>query len=163
MRDGDWLVGWGCATATYPSNIGPAAVRLSVTPEGKATIQLAGHEIGTGAYTVVAITAAHSLGLKVDDMTVKLGDSDLPPVTTAGGSNNAATTAHVVHKACEEVRVRVAAAASADAKSPLHGEDPTSLTLSGGRLVGSAGASEPPWPASPAASWRSTLRTRRKG
>src|SRR6201992_4056087 len=48
MHDGDWLVGWGCATATYPSNIGPAAARVSVTPEGKATIQLAGHAIRTG-------------------------------------------------------------------------------------------------------------------
>ena len=52
-------------------------------------MQLAAHEIGTGAYTLVAITAAHSLGLKVEDMTVMMGDSDLPPVTVAGGSNNA--------------------------------------------------------------------------
>src|SRR6201992_1007612 len=51
MRDGDWLIGWGCATSTYPSNIGPAAARLSLTPDGRATIGLAGHEIGTGAYT----------------------------------------------------------------------------------------------------------------
>ena len=58
MRDGDWLIGWGCATATYPSNIGPAAIRVSLTPQGKATAQLAGHEIGTGAYTLVAITVA---------------------------------------------------------------------------------------------------------
>jgi xanthine dehydrogenase YagR molybdenum-binding subunit len=143
MRDGDWLVGWGCATATYPSNIGPAAARLSVTSEGKATIQLAGHEIGTGAYTLVAITAADSLGLKVEDMTVKLGDSDLPPVTTAGGSNNAATTAHVVHKACEEVRARLAAAAVADAKSPLHGADPAALKLSDGKLIAPTGPGEP--------------------
>jgi xanthine dehydrogenase YagR molybdenum-binding subunit len=143
MRDGDWLVGWGCATATYPTNIGPAAARLSVTPEGKATVQLAAHEIGTGAYTLVAITAAHSLGLKVDDMTVMLGDSSLPPVTVAGGSNNAATTAHVVHKACEEVRSRLAAAAAVDSASPLHGADPASLKLKDGALVGSTGASEP--------------------
>jgi xanthine dehydrogenase YagR molybdenum-binding subunit len=91
----------------------------------------------------VAITAARSLGLKVEDMTVKLGDSDLPPVTTAGGSNNAATTAHVVHKACEEARARLAAAASADATSPLHGADPASLRLSDGKLVGPNGAGEP--------------------
>ena len=80
MRDGDWLVGYGCATACYPSNIGPAAARLSLTPEGKATIELAGHEIGTGAYTTVAITVARSLGLKIEDVTVQMGDSDLPPV-----------------------------------------------------------------------------------
>ena len=99
MRDGDWLVGWGCATSTYPSNIGPAAARLALTPKGKATIQLAGHELGTGAYTLVAITVADRLGLKIDDVQVLMGDSAFPPVTVAGGSNNAATTAHVAAKA----------------------------------------------------------------
>jgi xanthine dehydrogenase YagR molybdenum-binding subunit len=143
MRDGDWLIGWGCATSTYPSNIGPAAVRISVTPEGKATVQLAAHEIGTGAYTVVAITAAHSLGLKVEDMTVMLGDSNLPPVTVAGGSNNAATTANVVYKACEEVRSRMAAAASQDPTSPFHNADPASLKLIDGALRGPTNATEP--------------------
>jgi xanthine dehydrogenase YagR molybdenum-binding subunit len=143
MRDGDWLIGWGCATATYPTNIGPAAARLAVTPEGKIKVQLAAHEIGTGAYTVVAITAARSLGLKVEDATVMLGDSSLPPVTVAGGSNNAATTANVVYKACEEVRRQLAQAAAADPASPLHGADPASLKLENGTLAGPAGASEP--------------------
>ena len=143
MRDGDWLIGWGCATSTYPSNIGPAAARLSVPPAGKATVQLAAHEIGTGAYTVVALTAARGLGLKVEDVAVVLGDSDLPPVTVAGGSNNAATTTHVVHKACEEVRGRLAAAAVQDPASAFHGADPGRLTLAGGALVGPNGASEP--------------------
>jgi xanthine dehydrogenase YagR molybdenum-binding subunit len=133
----------GCATSTYPSNIGPAAVRLSVTPRGKATVQLAAHEIGTGAYTVVAITAARSLGLRVEDVTVMLGDSDLPPVTVAGGSNNAATTANVVHKACEEVRSRMAAAAVKDPRGAFHRADPAALALAGGTLTGPKGAAEP--------------------
>ena len=143
MRDGEWLIGWGCAASTYPSNIGPAAARLQVTPQGKATVQLAAHEIGTGAYTVVAITAARSLGLRIEEVTVMLGDSDLPPVTVAGGSNNAATTAHVVHKACEEVRGRVAIAASADPNGPFHGVDPARLKFADGALIGPAGAAEP--------------------
>jgi xanthine dehydrogenase YagR molybdenum-binding subunit len=143
MRDGDWLIGWGCAAACYPTNIGPAATRLSVSPEGKVNVQLAAHEIGNGAYTLVALTAAQSLGLQVENVTVVLGDSDLPPVTVAGGSNNAATTAHVVHKACEEVRTRLALAASQDPAGPLHGADPAVLTLTGGALVGLSGASEP--------------------
>jgi len=143
MREGDWLIGWGCATATYPTNIGPAAARLAVTPEGKVTVQLAAHEIGTGAYTLVAITAARALGLKVEDTTVMLGDSSLPPVTVAGGSNNAATTANVVYLACEDVRARLAKAAVADPASPLHGADPASLKLKDAALVGPTGASEP--------------------
>ncbi|HEY4073278.1 MAG TPA: xanthine dehydrogenase family protein molybdopterin-binding subunit [Herbaspirillum sp.] len=137
MRDGDWLIGWGCATACYPSNIGAAAVRLSLTAQGKASVALAGHEIGTGAYTLVAITAARALGLKVDDISVTMGDSELPPVPIAGGSNNAASTAHVTDMACREARARMAAAAVADSDSPFHGANPASLRLENGALVGS--------------------------
>ena len=143
MRDGDWLVGWGCATATYPSNIGPGAARLTLTPEGKATVQLAGHEIGTGAYTVVALTVAHALGLKIEDVKVVMGDSELPPIPVAGGSNNAATTAHVAHKACGELRQRLAMAAVADKEGPFSGVEAATLTLENGALVGPGNKREP--------------------
>jgi xanthine dehydrogenase YagR molybdenum-binding subunit len=143
MRDGDWLIGWGCATSCYPSNIGPAAVRLRLTPAGKATVQLAGHEIGTGAYTAVAIAAADRLGLTVEDVTVVMGDSDLPPVPVAGGSNNAASTANAVAKACDEARARIAAAAVRNNAGPFAGKDPAKLKLSDGALVGPGGKREP--------------------
>jgi xanthine dehydrogenase YagR molybdenum-binding subunit len=143
MRDGDWLVGFGCATACYPSNVGPAAARVSLTADGKAIVGIAGHEIGTGAYTVVAITAARSLGLKVADVTVHMGDSELPPLMIAGGSNNAASAANVVAKACEELRQRIAKAAILAADSPFRGVDPDTLHLSDGRLSDDAGRSEP--------------------
>jgi xanthine dehydrogenase YagR molybdenum-binding subunit len=143
MSDGDWLVGFGCATACYPSNMGPAAARVSLTADGKAIVGIAGHEIGTGAYTVVAITAARSLGLKVADVTVHMGDSELPPLMIAGGSNNAASAANVVAMACEELRQRIAKAAILAADSPFRGADPDTLHLSDGRLSDAAGRSEP--------------------
>jgi xanthine dehydrogenase YagR molybdenum-binding subunit len=143
MRDGEWLVGFGCATACYPSNVGPAAARVSVTADGKTIVGIAGHEIGTGAYTVVAITAAQSLGLTVADVTVHMGDSELPPLMIAGGSNNAASAANVVAKACEELRQRIAKAAVLAADSPFRGADPTTLILADGKLSDGAGQSEP--------------------
>jgi xanthine dehydrogenase YagR molybdenum-binding subunit len=142
MRDGDWLVGYGCATSCYPSNIGPAAVRVALAPDGKASVGLAGHEIGTGAYTTVAITAARALGLGVDDVTVQMGDSDLPPLAIAGGSNNAASASNVVAKACEDLRRRLAEAAVSSDDSPLHGEDPATLRLADGRLTSAGDRSE---------------------
>jgi xanthine dehydrogenase YagR molybdenum-binding subunit len=142
-REGEWLVGYGCATACYPTNIGPAAARLSLTPDGKAIIGLAAHEIGTGAYTTIAITVARSLGIEIGDVTVLLGDSELPPVTVAGGSNNAASTTLVVVKACEEVRRRVAEAATQAEDSPFHGADPTTLSLAAGKLTRADGRTEP--------------------
>jgi xanthine dehydrogenase YagR molybdenum-binding subunit len=107
MQQGEWLVGFGCATACYPSNSGPAAARVAMTPDGKVNVQLAGHEIGTGAYTVVALTAARVLGVKLDDVSVEMGDSSFPPVVIAGGSSNAASTANVVANACEKIRAQM--------------------------------------------------------
>jgi xanthine dehydrogenase YagR molybdenum-binding subunit len=142
MRDGDWLIGWGCATSCYPCNIGPAAIRIALSPDGHALVELAAHEIGTGAYTTVGLSVAHSLGLDLKNVKVMLGDSALPPVTVAGGSNNAATTVNVAVKACEQARSRLAAAAVADPAGPFHGADPTTLKLAGGSLVGPNGARE---------------------
>jgi len=143
MRDGDWLIGWGCATSCYPSNIGPAAIRLTLTPAGKAVVQMAGHEIGTGAYTVLAMTVAERLGLPVEAVTVQMGDSDLPPMPGAGGSNNAASAANAAAKACEQLRERIAAAAVRNNAGVFAGEDPGKLKLSHGALVGPGGKHEP--------------------
>ena len=143
MAEGDWLIGYGCATACYPSNQAPAAVRVALTSNGKATISIAGHEIGTGAYTTVAIAAAKFLGLEVADISVVMGDSDLPPLMIAGGSNNAASATVVVAKACEEIRNRLATAAVSAADGVLRGADPSTLTLVGGRLSDPSGHAEP--------------------
>ena len=141
MRDGEWLVGLGCATSMYPTQMGPATVRIILLP-GTARVQTAAHEIGTGAYTVIAMTAAERLGLPLDKVTVELGDTELPPAPVAGGSNTTASVCNVVAKACEEIRAKIASAASAAGNSPLAGRDPKTLKLSQERLVAPDGSSE---------------------
>jgi xanthine dehydrogenase YagR molybdenum-binding subunit len=134
--EGDWLIGLGCATACYPSNVGPAAVRVSLSADAQASVSLAGHEIGTGAYTTVAVVAAQSLGIPVESVKVSLGDTDFPPITIAGGSNNAASASLVVAKACEQIREQLARAATSAHASVFHGRDITQLRLQDGKLVG---------------------------
>jgi xanthine dehydrogenase YagR molybdenum-binding subunit len=142
LIDGEWQVGYGCATACYPSNVGPAAVRIALTPDGKATAALAGHEIGTGAYTTVALAVAQFLGVDIGNVSVQMGDSDLPPIMIAGGSNNAASATNVVAKACEEIRGRIAMAAVGASDSVFHNADPATLKLKDGRLRDAEGRSE---------------------
>ena len=112
-------------------------------PDGRATASLAGHEIGTGAYTTVALAVSQFLGIDVEHVTVQMGDSDLPPVMIAGGSNNAASATNVVAKACQEILSRIAAAAVAATDSPFHRADQATLKLADGQLRDSAGRSEP--------------------
>ena len=76
MRDGDWLVGWGCATATYPTQITPTAVRVRLSPDGSLRVQIATHELGTGAYTVIGQAAADQLERSAFRLTHILSSSD---------------------------------------------------------------------------------------
>ena len=142
MRDGDWLVGLGCASTMYPTQMGAATARVSLTLSGTAKVQTAAHDIGTGAYTVIAMTAAERLGLPIQKVTVELGDTELPPAPGAGGSNTTASVCNVVAKACEEIRAKVANAASSAEDSKLKGQDQKALRFSAGRLVGPDGAGE---------------------
>jgi len=104
MRDGDWLIGWGCATATYPTQLNPAAVRIRLTDQGQIRVQVAAHEVGTGAYTVIGQQAAEWLGQPLDKVHVDLGDSDLPPGPVAGGSVTTASVCSAVIQGCAVIQ-----------------------------------------------------------
>ncbi len=141
MSDGDWQVGWGCAAAVYPSYIGPSFARVTLKGDG-AQVDVAGHELGTGAYTIYAQVAAERLGLSPERIEVRLGDSRLPAAPVAGGSNNAASISNAIAMGCEMVRERLATAAVSDGESPLQGRDPAVLTLANGGLRAADGTSE---------------------
>ncbi len=135
MRDGDWLVGMGCATAIYPTNIAPCAVRVTLTDDGRARVQTASHEIGTGVRTIAAQVAAEQLGLDVSAVEVEMGDTRLPPAPVAGGSNTTASVSSAIIKACWEIREKLAYAAVTSNDGPLAGRDPHSIMLREGKLV----------------------------
>ena len=103
-RDGDWLIGWGCATALYPTHTGTAAARVRLMANGEVRVQTAAHEIGNGAYTVIGQVAAEALGVPLTKVTVELGDTELPPAPVAGGSRTTASTCSAVLKACQAIR-----------------------------------------------------------
>jgi xanthine dehydrogenase YagR molybdenum-binding subunit len=104
MRDGDWLVGWGCATATYPTQLNPCAVRVRLERQGNIRVQVAAHDVGTGAYTVIGQMAAGMLNQPLEKVTVELGISDLPPGPVAGGSITTASTCSAVKGACDAIQ-----------------------------------------------------------
>lgn len=107
MSDGDWLIGYGCAATCYPTQMGPAAARVRLQRDGRTRVEIAGHEIGTGAYTILAQTAAERLGVPLEKVAVFVGDSDLPPGPVAGGSNSTASTCSAVMMVCDQIRQRL--------------------------------------------------------
>ncbi len=137
MRDGDWLIGWGCATAMYPTLVAPATCRVVLTPDGKARAQLAAHDLGTGTYTVNAQLVAERLGLSIGDVTVELGDTTLPAAPVSGGSNATASTSSVLIKACDAIRSKLFEAANES--GPLKGQSVDGFDLKAGKVVGANG------------------------
>jgi xanthine dehydrogenase YagR molybdenum-binding subunit len=142
MRDGDWLIGWGCATALYPTHIGSAAARVRLMADGAVRVQIAAHEIGNGVYTVLAQMAAERLGVGPAAVTVEVGDSRLPPGPIAGGSNTTATACNTVMKACDGIRDKLFRAATTANDGPLAGKNANDLALKDGKVTSSDGAAE---------------------
>ncbi|WP_414533316.1 xanthine dehydrogenase family protein molybdopterin-binding subunit [Rhodopseudomonas sp. G2_2311] len=92
VRDGEWLVGMGCATATYPYHRMPGgAARITLTRDGSAKVEIAAHEMGMGTATAHTQVVAERLGLSRDQVTFAYGDSTFPGVVLAGGSQQTAS------------------------------------------------------------------------
>ena len=115
MRDGDWLIGSGCATAVYPTHVGVCTARVRLLANGETRVQIAVHEIGNGARTVVAQMAAERLGVPLSSVSVEVGDSSLPPGPVAGGSNTTASSCSTVLKACDAILAKLGVAGQAPA------------------------------------------------
>ncbi|WP_456622262.1 MULTISPECIES: xanthine dehydrogenase family protein molybdopterin-binding subunit [unclassified Bradyrhizobium] len=138
MRDGKELVGWGMATGVWEALQMPVAVRIVLTSNGHAEVSCAASDIGTGTYTIVAQVAADALGLPIENIDVKLADSALPQAPVEGGSWMAASAAHAVLGAADDIRQELARLAKAMPASPLGGVDAPDVILVDGTIARAA-------------------------
>jgi xanthine dehydrogenase YagR molybdenum-binding subunit len=119
MHDGNLLVGWGMATATYPAHKMNAAAKVQLRANGTATVQCATHDLGTGAYTAFTQISSEQLGLPFEKVTFELGKSDFPFGPVAGGSNSTGTVGTAIHEVALLLHKALADLAVKDSKSPL--------------------------------------------
>ena len=137
MRDKNALVGWGTATATYPGYRMGAAVDVRLERDGsdvRAVVSTAGSDVGTGMYTMLAVTVADAMGLPIEQVKVELGDSRLSNCAVAGGSNLTASTAPAATDACAEIKREMLkiAAHAADGFTGAEGTDEEFVFENGG-------------------------------
>ena len=104
VRDGEWLVGMGMASAARVNMLVTSEARVVLGPEGRATVETDMTDIGTGTYAILSQVAAEMLGLPLDRVEARLGDTRLPPASGSGGSFGAASSGSSVLLACEEIR-----------------------------------------------------------
>jgi xanthine dehydrogenase YagR molybdenum-binding subunit len=141
MRDGTELLGWGMATGVWEALQVPIAVRIFLTANGHAEVSCATSDIGTGTYTIMAQVAAELLGLPLDSVSVKLGDSTLPQSPVEGGSWIAASVANGIATTTGAVREELLRLAKQMPNSPLADATPDEVTLADGKLVSRRDAS----------------------
>ncbi len=134
MRNGEKILGWGMGTCTWPGNRSSADVRVRLLVDGTARVSCACQDIGTGTYTIFAQVVSDKTGVPVDKVHVILGDSDLPPGPTSGGSAATATVLPAISKAAEQARDTLFQVATKTDKSPFQNADAKTLKMSNGRI-----------------------------
>ncbi|MFC6203442.1 molybdopterin cofactor-binding domain-containing protein [Psychrobacter urativorans] len=112
--EGDWWLGMGMAAAARGNSLGPSQARATLQVDRskalgvKAIIETDMTDIGTGSYTVFSQIAADLLGLPIDHIEMRLGDTSLPPAVGSGGSMGAASSGSSIYLACQQLREMLA-------------------------------------------------------
>ncbi len=135
MRDGSELIGWGMASGIWEALQMKTSARIVLTANGHAEVACATSDIGTGTYTIMAQVAADMLGLPIDNISIKLGDSTLPASPVEGGSWIAASVSHAIKNAADAVRKELLALAKKMPDSPLKGAKLDEVMLADGKIV----------------------------
>jgi xanthine dehydrogenase YagR molybdenum-binding subunit len=134
MREGRELVGYGMATGIWEAFRVPTSARAVLAPEGTLEIGCATADIGTGTYTILTQIGAEMLGLPIDKVTVKIGDSDLPLAPVEGGSWTAASAGSAVVEACNGIRQELLKRAYKIKNAPLEGAELADITFVEGEM-----------------------------
>jgi len=135
MRDGSELVGWGMATGMWDAQFSKTSASAKLSANGHLEVATATSDIGTGTYTVMTLVAADTLGLAPEQITARLGDSDLPTSPVEGGSWAAASAGAAVQLACQAVGKALLKAAASVPGKPLGGASMEEVEFVGGRIV----------------------------
>ncbi len=107
-REGNWMIGMGVAAAFRNNLVLPSGARVRLDPNGTVTVETDMTDIGTGSYTIIAQTAAEMMGLPVERVTVRLGDSRFPVSSGSGGQFGANSSTSGVYAACIRLREEIA-------------------------------------------------------
>jgi xanthine dehydrogenase YagR molybdenum-binding subunit len=107
IREGRWLVGMGAATAYRDNPVMKSAARVRLDNSGVVTVETDMTDIGTGSYTIIGQTAAEMMGVPLDKVVVRLGDSAFPVSAGSGGQWGANSSTSGVYAACAKLREAV--------------------------------------------------------
>jgi xanthine dehydrogenase YagR molybdenum-binding subunit len=107
VREGRWLIGMGVAAAYRGNHVVRSAARVRLNRSGVVTVETDMTDIGTGSYTIIAQTAAETMGVPLEKVVVRLGDSSFPVSAGSGGQWGGNCSTAGVYAACMKLREAV--------------------------------------------------------
>jgi xanthine dehydrogenase YagR molybdenum-binding subunit len=132
MRKDDAVLGWGVAAASWGAYRGGCQATVILRDDGTARTSCAAQDPGMGTYTIFAQIVSDKTGIPVEKIEVVLGDSDLVPGATSGGSTLTATVMPAVADASNAAIGNVLMMATR--VSAFEGKRPNDLAMSNGRV-----------------------------
>lgn len=135
MRDGRYLIGQGMAGAIYTHWRWPAEARVTLNRDGSALVETGSHDLGTGTYTVLQQVAADTLGLPVERVTVRIGDTRLPRSHASIGSATMANAGASVMLAAKAARDKAIEMARIGNEAPFVDSEASEVSVSEGKLM----------------------------
>jgi xanthine dehydrogenase YagR molybdenum-binding subunit len=106
-KEGNCLIGYGMATGAWEAQQMPVRAKAKLSVGGKLEVSCGTADIGTGTYVSMTQIAADTLGLPLDNVTFKLGDTALPLAPLQGGSWTAASVGSAVFSVCNDIKKKL--------------------------------------------------------
>ncbi len=113
---------WGGAGHNSNANV-------TIRQDGSVEVAIGSQDLGVGTRTVIAIVAAETLGLPIEAITVKIGDSAFPASGASGGSTTVGGVSSSTRRGCVDALAELFAKVA-----PALGVEPDKLEARGGRI-----------------------------
>ena len=107
LKENGMLIGYGMSVGVFGAGKGTASVRIVLSNDGKLLLECAVSDMGPGTMTSMSIIAADAMQMPIQKIKFKLGDSDLPPGPSQGGSGTTSTVGSAVDLACRTLQQKL--------------------------------------------------------
>jgi xanthine dehydrogenase YagR molybdenum-binding subunit len=107
LKENGMLIGYGMSVGVFGAGKGTASVRIVLSNDGKLLLECAVSDMGPGTMTSMSIIAADAMQMPIQKIKFKLGDSDLPPGPSQGGSGTTSTVGSAVDLACRTLQQKI--------------------------------------------------------
>jgi CO/xanthine dehydrogenase Mo-binding subunit len=125
-------VGLGASVWYNTGGTGPRAT-VTLNRDGSAEVEHGVQDIGTGSRTMVAIVAAEELGLPLEKISVRIGDTRMPFGPDSGGSSTTPSSAPTIRRAAVAAKKKLGDAVAKEWKV-----SPDTVSVAGGFVTSSA-------------------------